>query len=148
MSNYKTVLLGRNNRIVSALGFIDTGNFLTDQKTQRPVAVASPEVMLELMPDIYHSVIKSYQKGNLSFMDCDLSLRHKGIHLIPYSTICKKNELMLAFDCDFFFIDNNIIQRKPLIGISKESFTLLHTNMCILLSKKIMKKGIRYDKYN
>ncbi len=148
MSNYKTVLLGRNSRLVSALGFIDTGNFLTDQKTKRPVAIASPEVMLALMPNAYHPVIRNYQKGNLTFTDCELNLRHKGLHLIPYSTISQKNELMLAFDCDFFFIDNNMIHKNPLVGISRESFSLLHTNMCILLNKKFMKKGIQYDKYN
>ncbi|MBP3326395.1 MAG: sigma-E processing peptidase SpoIIGA [Coprococcus sp.] len=143
MSNYKTVLLGKNSRLVSALGYVDTGNFLTDQKTKRPVAIASPEVMLKLLPDSYHHIIRSYQEGNCSLLNCEVGYAHIGIHLIPYNTICNKNELMLAFDCDFFFIDNKIIQKKPLIGISKESFTLLHTNMCILLSQKFMKKGIK-----
>lgn len=143
MSNYKTVLLGKNSRLVSALGYVDTGNFLTDLKTKRPVAIASPEVMLELLPDSYHQIIRSYQQGNCSLANCEVSRAHIGMHLIPYNTICNRNELMLAFDCDFFFIDNKIIQKKPLIGISKESFTLLHTNMCILLSRKFMKKGIK-----
>lgn len=143
MGMYKTVLLSKNNHLVSALGYIDTGNFLKDQKTNRPVAIASPDLMIELMPKSYHPIIYSYINEALSFTDCDVNCEHIGLHLIPYSTICSKCELMIAFDCDFLFVDKKIIQNKPLIGISKENFTLLNTNMCILLNRKFMKRGIR-----
>ena len=71
-----------------------------------------------------------------------------GIHIIPYNTICSGNQLMLAMDIDYMFIDSSYMEHRPLIGISPNTFNILHTDKCILLSKYYMKRGKRHVKHN
>lgn len=141
MNYYMQVLIGKKHRSVSAVGYIDTGNMLFDQKTRRRVSIASPEVIYELLPDNYHSFITNYMNNEM-FSFHNMSNLPPGMHLIPYNTINLKDDLMLAFDCDFFFINNRLIQKKPLIGMSKHSFSFNNAKKCILLNKDFMKKGV------
>lgn len=142
MNYYVQILVGRKQHAVAAIGYIDTGNMLTDQKTKRTVSIASPDVIYELLPKNTHSFITDYiEHGNL-FSQRNMDRLPSGMHLIPYSTISSKNDLMLAFDCDFFFINNRLIRKKPLIGISRHNFSILNTSKCILLNRDYMRKGV------
>ena len=67
--------------------------------------------------------------------------------LIPYRTISSESDLMLAFDCDFFFINNHIICNRPLIGISRHTLQISHMKKCILLNSVYMRKVRNYDKH-
>lgn len=142
MNYYVQILVGRKQHTVAAIGYIDTGNMLTDQKTKRKVSIASPDVIYELLPKSSHPFVTDYiNHGNL-FGQNNTNSFPPGMHLIPYNTINSKNDLMLAFDCDFFFINNRLIRKRPLIGISRQNFSFLNSSKCILLNRDYMKKGV------
>ena len=141
------VLLGRNSNITHAIGYIDTGNSLKCSLTRRYVAVANYAVIASIITcdeaafvDRYIRDCASIYKGNKPMP--------KGMHIFPYNTICANNQLMLAVDADFMFVDDRYIEKKPLIGISPATFKILHTDKCILLNKNYMKRGKRHVKHN
>ena len=97
------VLLGRNSNITHAIGYIDTGNSLKCSLTRRYVAVANYAVIASIITcdeaafvDRYIRDCASIYKGNKPMP--------KGMHIIPYNTICANNQLMLAVDADFMFL--------------------------------------------
>lgn len=142
MNYYVQILVGRKQHAVSAIGYIDTGNMLTDQKTKRTVSIASPDVIYELLPKSVHPFIRDYIDHDNVLAQKNIDRLPPGMHIIPYNTINSKNDLMLAFDCDFFFINNRLIRKKPLIGISRHNFSILNSSKCILLNKDYLKKGV------
>jgi hypothetical protein len=148
MNCFRDLLIGRHNYSVKALGFIDTGNMLKDISTGKYVVVASPAVMYELLPLSLHHILYDYTNGIMPFDRKTAISLPSGTHLVPYRTVNAETELMLAFDCDFLFINNKLVRQKPLIGISRSSISINHTNKCILLNSIYMRKVKKYDKYN
>ena len=143
------VLLGRHSRITNAIGYLDTGNTLRCNLTGRNVAVTTYAVAIELAPPELTPLLDDYIKKPSSIYEYDYRDDiPAGIHIIPYNTICSGNQLMLAMDFDYMFIDSSYMERRPLIGISPNTFNILHTDKCILLSKYYMKRGKRHVKHN
>jgi len=143
------VLLGRHSRITNAIGYLDTGNTLRCNLTGRNVAVTTYAVAIELAPPELTPLLDDYIKKPSSIYEYDYRDDiPAGIHIIPYNTICSGNQLMLAMDIDYMFIDSSYMERRPLIGISPNTFNILHTDKCILLSKYYMKRGKRHVKHN
>ena len=136
------VLLGRHSRITNAIGYLDTGNTLRCNLTGRNVAVTTYAVAIELAPPELTPLLDDYIKKPSSIYEYDYRDDiPAGIHIIPYNTICSGNQLMLAMDIDYMFIDSSYMEHRPLIGISPNTFNILHTDKCILLSKYYMKSG-------
>ena len=63
----------------------------------------------------------------------DLDNFQNRIHMISYSTISRKDNVMLAFDCDFFFLGSKLIKAKPLIGMSMVAFGNEQKSYSVLL---------------
>ncbi len=141
------VLLGRNSYVTHAIGYIDTGNSLQCRLSGRPVAVTNYSVISAIISKEEAAFVSSYIHNSASIYSGSNTLP-KGMHIIPYNTICANNQLMLAVDADFMFIDDRYVEKKPLIGISPAVFQILHTDKCILLNKKYMKRGKRHVKHN
>lgn len=141
------VLLGRGPRLTNAIGYIDTGNTLRCHMTGRRVAIATYEVAIALAGKEQQSLIDDYMRRPDSVYLGENELP-KGFYLIPYRTICSDSQLMLAMDADYMFIDNAIVEKKPLVGISPGSFSILRTHKCILLNKYYMKRGKRHVKHD
>ena len=68
-------------------------------------------------------------------------------NLGTYRTISSESDLMLAFDCDFFFINNRLIRNRPLIGLSRHTLKISHMSKCILLNSAYLRKVRKNDKY-
>lgn len=141
------VLLGRNSKITNAIGYIDTGNSLRCSVTGRHVAIATYEVAADLISTDLIPLLEMYRKDPFSMYMHQDKLPF-GFYLIPYKTICADDQIMLAMDADYMFVDNRYVERKPLVGISPTSFKVLHTNKCILLNKNYMKRGKRHVKHH
>lgn len=141
------VLLGRGSLVTNAIGYIDTGNTLKCRMTGRRVAVATYETAAAIAPPAYMPLIDDYMRCPQGIYHTDGFLP-EGMYLIPYHTICSGNQMMLALDADYMFIDNTFIEKKPLIGISPGTFSVLRTKKCILLGKYYMKRGKRHVKHN
>lgn len=135
--------------MVKATGYIDTGNTLRDVLTGRYVAVASPAVIYELIPDDYHNILYDYENGIINLDRKSAVFLPEGIHLVPYNTISSSNNLMLAFDCDFFFVNNMLVRKKPLIGMSRNNIQITNDSKCILLNSSFgTKKSRKNNTYN
>ena len=147
MNYFFNLFIGRRQKVVQANGYIDTGNTLKDISTGTPVIVASPEIMYELLPKELHYILYDYTDEPKSFDRKSAIYLPEGIHLVPYHTINSSSDLMLAFDCDFFFINNRLIKENPLIGISRSTFNIHHMKKCILLNSVYMRKVRKYDKH-
>lgn len=141
------VLLGKKNRITNAIGYLDTGNTLKCSLTGRHVSIATYPVAAALATTEMLPVIDKYVNDPSSICRYQKTFP-KGLHLIPYNTICSKGQIMLAMDADYMFIDTRYIEKNPLIGISPNIFTILRTDKCILLNKNNMKRGQRHVKHN
>ena len=148
MNILTNVLLGRNSRITNAIGYIDTGNSLRCSLTGRHVAIATYSVAAAIVSTDLIPLIDEYIRNPASICSSNMENIPAGIHLVPYNTICSRDQMMLAVDADYMFIDNKYMERNPLIGISPCGFTILHTDKCILLGKYYMKRGKRHVKHN
>ncbi len=147
MNYFFKVLIGRQQSCVKATGFMDTGNTLKDISTGKNVIVASPEIMYELLPKNLHNILYDYTYGN-DFSDRKSAIYlPEGMHLVPYHTVSSASELMLAFDCDFLFINNRLIKESPLVGVSRSRLNINNAGKCILLNSVYMRKVKRNDKF-
>ena len=133
MNLYIRLLIGRRNRYTKALGYFDTGNVLKDKATGNYVVIASPEICLRLFSDNEKKLMDAYLKRNITGMSYYI---HKGFYMVPVNTVTA-DDLMLAFNCDFFFMNNRLIQKKPLIGISRKSLNIGREGADVLLNKNI-----------
>lgn len=147
MNFLTNVLLGKAGKITNAIGYIDTGNQLRCTTTGRCVSITTYKVAASLADPNMLRLIDAYIKSPTSIYDI-ADYAHFGMHLIPYNTICSTNNLMLAMDIDYMFIDDTYVESNPLIGICRNQINILHTDKCILLNKKYMKRGKRYAKHN
>lgn len=135
MNPYIRLLIGRGNRYTKALGYLDTGNMLRDKATGHYVVIASPEICRRLFSSDEIPLMKAYMCQNISMLGC---LMQQGFYIVPVRTVTAC-DLMLAFDCDFFFMNNRLIQKKPLIGISRRSLNIGYANAGVLLNKNLGK---------
>lgn len=133
MNPYIRLLIGRGYRYTKALGYLDTGNMLKDKATGHYVVVASPEICRKLFSNGEIKLMDAYLRQNLAHMSYYM---HQGFYMVPVNTVTA-NDLMLAFDCDFFFMNNRLIQKKPLIGISRKSLNIGRANASVLLNKNL-----------
>ena len=60
MNYFFNLFIGRRQKVVQANGYIDTGNTLKDISTGKPVIVAPPEIMYELLPKELHYILYDY----------------------------------------------------------------------------------------
>ena len=147
MNYFFNLFIGRKHQTIQANGFMDTGNTLKDISTGKHVVIASPEIMYDLLPRQYHYIVYDYTNGTQSFDRKSALSMPQGIHLVPYRTISSESDLMLAFDCDFFFINNRLIRNRPLIGLSRHTLQISHMSKCILLNSAYLRKVRKNDKY-
>lgn len=133
MNSYIRLLIGRGNRYTKALGYLDTGNMLKDKATGHYVVIASPEICRKLFSSGEIRLMDAYLRQNITHMAYYM---HQGFYMVPVNTVTA-NDLMLAFDCDFFFMNNRLIQKKPLIGISRKSLNIGRANASVLLNKNL-----------
>lgn len=148
MEHFYHLLIGRRSQKIQAAGYMDTGNTLTDISTGKPVIVAPPELMYELLPQTLHGLLADYINGSSLYDRSSAIFLPEGMHLVPYRTISTSHDLMLAFDCDFFFINDRLIKRCPLIGISRSDFKVSRRQRCVLLNSIYMRKVRSYAKYS
>ncbi|PKM77646.1 MAG: sigma-E processing peptidase SpoIIGA [Firmicutes bacterium HGW-Firmicutes-15] len=115
-------------------GFLDTGNGLRDPLTQRPVVVAEYELLKECFPDDCRAVMDNFSDDNDILQGLSMSSWANRIRVIPFSSIGKKNGLMVGLRCDEIVVDPdkiNLLHKNLVVGIyldklsTKENYQLL-----------------------
>lgn len=132
MENIIELLIGFRDKAVVTRGFLDTGNNLYDRVTGKPIVVAAPDIIKKLYSKTYGSILSFYFNGSTGEIK-DLDNFQNRIHMISYSTISRKDNVMPAFDCDFFFLGSKLIKARPLIGMSMVAFGNEQKSYSVLL---------------
>ena len=129
-------------KTASGTGFIDTGNFLTDPLTGKPVIAANVHCVIGLFPEqMINDLINSKSPTDTEKAFSDCNLEHK-FRIIPYIAFGEKTKYMAGFVSDFTEIvpakGKTIVIQNLTIGITHEKFNL-STGSGFILNPKIFK---------
>ncbi len=140
-SKYCDVTLNIDGRIISANGFYDTGNSLTDPYTKAPVIILDISLLKMVIPKEAYDCIDTYTKEG--YWDYTEFKEKSGILSYPilYSTVSTKNTSMPAIKLKAINIGNNIyknvtggLSRYPLSPSGK--FKILLNNLTKPISRE------------
>jgi stage II sporulation protein GA (sporulation sigma-E factor processing peptidase) len=123
-------------------GFLDTGNGLKDPLTQRPVVVAEYELLKECFPDDCKAAIENYQDDNDILQALSTSSWAHRIRVIPFTSIGKKNGLMVGLRCDGIVVDPekiNFLYKNLVVGIYLDKLSS-NDNYQMLIPSEILQK--------
>ncbi|MDD4802031.1 MAG: sigma-E processing peptidase SpoIIGA [Syntrophomonas sp.] len=123
-------------------GFLDTGNGLRDPLTQRPVVIAEYELIKECLPDDCKAAIENCKGDNDILNALSTSTWAHRIRVIPFSSIGKKNGLMVGLRCDEIIVDpdkNNCPYKNLVVGIYLDKLSS-KDNYQLLIPSEIMQK--------
>lgn len=98
---------------VACKGFLDTGNFLTDPLTSRPVSI------IDL--NLFSKIFGQEKMVELLTRKVDISNFESG-HFINISTVGKSDKV-LAFEIDKMKIGGKEIGEKPMLALSFQNFS-------------------------
>jgi len=122
------------NAICRGEGFLDTGNGLRDPLTQCPVVVAEYDLLKECFPDDCKAAIENFRDDHDILQALSKSSWANRLRVIPFSSIGKKNGLMVGLRCDEIVVDPdkiNLLYKNLVVGIyldklsAKENYQLL-----------------------
>lgn len=115
------VTLNFNNKIVKTNGFLDSGNKLCDQFSQRPVTLINFDLFKQLTnAKISDVLLKKYDRLPL-----------KNIHEVELKSLAKSSKIMV-FEIDNIVIGENLKIDNALIGLSVVDFKDNLNANCIL----------------
>ncbi|MEA1960612.1 MAG: sigma-E processing peptidase SpoIIGA [Bacillota bacterium] len=84
----------------SGEGFLDTGNGLRDPLSKRPVVVAEYDLLRKCLPQDFCWAIDNNNDENELLQALTICSWANRLRLIPFSSIGKKNGLMIGVRCD------------------------------------------------
>lgn len=115
-------------------GFLDTGNGLRDPVTRRPIVVAEYELLKSCLPDDFKNAMESCQDENERLEAISMSTWGNRMRLIPFSSIGKKNGLLIGVRCDEMVVrtgKKEVLHKNLVVGIyphklsNEDSYQLL-----------------------
>ncbi len=119
------ILIKYKDKIICTEGIFDTGNFLCDPISRKPVAVADINTLHNLFEeDFLSAVIKK---------DYATALTFERSYLIPYSTVGHKTGFLFAVKPDVFQINGK--EARVMLGIA-------NTGRGIIINPNITETGV------
>ncbi|MDD3022433.1 MAG: sigma-E processing peptidase SpoIIGA [Syntrophomonadaceae bacterium] len=115
-----------DNNSCKGNAFLDTGNSLRDPLTNRPVIVAEYQYLKNILPEDFKSAVENVQdeKDMIdALIDTDWAKR---LRIIPFSSIGRKNGMMLGVRADQVIINNgthDIFYPNTVVGIYREKLS-------------------------
>ncbi len=119
---YKVTLHFDNDHSIEGVGYVDTGNFLQDPMTGRPVAVAEARWIYSLLPAGYRKLLTDYIKENRIPYEQITGDQFLRIRMIPYCTVEEKWGEMLGIQCQSLELrgnDHSMVSRCVVIAVSR-----------------------------
>lgn len=126
----------------SGEGFLDTGNKLRDPMTQKPVVVAEYDLLRGCFPDDCKTVLDACDNENDLLQALSRSSWASRLRLIPYTSVGRKNGLMVGFRCDQMVVDpdrTNLLYKNLVIGVYRDRLGPLD-NYQLLIPAEILPK--------
>ncbi len=113
---YYNVNIICNDKSVSTIGFVDTGNSLVEPISKKPVIIAEFNAIKELLPEALAYIYD--KEGSLSEIIEAISDDNfrRCIRIIPFKSIGNENGILIGFVADRADIGSNCI-KKPVVAI-------------------------------
>ncbi len=117
-SIFYTIEIGYKEKSSKLKVILDTGNLLVEPITSYPVVIVEAEKMKKIISEeTLEKLLNILENNNLETLDDDLKLRCR---VIPFSSIGKKNGMIIGFKPDYIKINNDeqeTMVRDVIIGI-------------------------------
>lgn len=115
-----------DNNSCKGCAFLDTGNNLRDPLTNRPVIVAEYQFLKTCLPADFTSVVDKLQNEK-EMLDALIDTGWaKRLRIIPFSSIGRKNGMMLGIRADQVIINNgteDLFYANTVVGIYNEKLS-------------------------
>lgn len=124
---------------VYGTGFLDTGNFLIEPLSRRPVVIAEADWLFPILPEAYQRLVAVYlDQGRIDY-DQIAEQRLTRAKWIPYQAVGETRGELLGLQCKKLVMrhqDTCMIREEVIVGISQTAITgnqryqmLLHTDI-------------------
>lgn len=140
------ILIGE--RKISVNGLVDTGNFLKDPISGKPVFIISERMAMKFLPkEIIELMTKKDTKWESIYEEMMNTEFADRVRLIPFHSIGKSNGMLLGIRSDRATIKDKQGEQKmdgAVLAISQERFALESkgTNYDLLLHRDVLEGGI------
>lgn len=124
-------------------GFLDTGNGLRDPLTQRPIVVAEYALLKACLPEDFKLAMENNPDENDRLEAVSMSTWANRMRLIPFSSIGKKNGLLIGVRCDEIIVNlgKKQLQHKNLVvGIYPHKLSS-EDNYQMLIPSEVVQKA-------
>lgn len=116
---------------VTVKGLVDSGNFLNDPITKKPVIVIEYSVIRDILPE---DIAKIYEENSANDFDsvAEVIINSKWLsrfRLIPFSSLGMKNGMIIGFKPDMVKVSDNQCQQIKDVIIAIYSNNLSDNNM-------------------
>lgn len=120
-------------------GFVDTGNFLTEPMSHRPVMVADADWIAPILSNEYQQLLSVYLESGRIDYDLIAEKRLRKARWIPFQAVGEQQGELLGVQCEKMILRRNhtcMTRKNVIIGISRTPITnnnryqlLLHREM-------------------
>lgn len=118
------VTLYYDKKKIQGRGFVDTGNFLTEPLTNKPVVLAEAEWIYKLLPEEYQALVRHYLETEKIDYDAIANRSLISARWIPYSSVGRKHGEMLAVICTKMIVERqkrSVVYPNIIVGIAPAS---------------------------
>lgn len=124
---YCDILVKINNKDIKVKAMIDTGNFLKDPLTQKPVIVVERNSLYEALPKQILNNLDNVLGGDLEKIPEEIQKKYlPKLKFIPFSSLGKQNGMLIGIKSEkvkIYYEDNQIDKEDVVIGIYNKSLT-------------------------
>lgn len=123
-------------------GFLDTGNGLRDPITQRPIVVAEYALLKECLPDDFKLAMENNLDESERLEAVSRSTWGNRMRLIPFSSIGKKNGLLIGVRCDEMIVKmgkKEMLHKNLVIGIYPHKLSTEDQYQLLIPSELVLK---------
>ncbi|WP_027400096.1 sigma-E processing peptidase SpoIIGA [Anaerovorax odorimutans] len=139
-----------NEKVIVVNGLVDTGNFLRDPISGKPVSIISKRIAVKILPeDIVDLITKDIMWDMVykKIMETEFCGRLK---LIPFHSVGKNEGMLIGFRSDSMIIKDKQGERKmdgAILAISQEHFARgsKEFEYDLLLNREVLEGGIACD---
>ncbi len=124
VQNYYSLDIFWEDKKVNINALVDSGNYLIEPISKKPVIVAEYKALKELLPESLIKIYESKKESNLLEIVSAISedkFRYS-LRVIPFKSIGKERGMMIGFVVDSVKIRDNVI-KKPVIAICRFSLS-------------------------
>lgn len=127
---------------IYGIGFVDTGNFLKEPMSHRPVAVADADWMQPVLSEEYRELVAVYlETGKINY-DLIAEKELRKARWIPFQAVGQQQGELLGLQCEKMILrrDNDCVTRtNVMIGISRTPITS-HNRYQMLLHREMIEQ--------